>query len=163
MKRHNIDGLPGITMHGKKGPDGPRGGMTFCNSEASVTFDNIVLDAEYTYSLGVAYINKDYKIIPFISNKVAPIKDDYVLNVTTSYTELFSITEVVNVPFEDISEYIAINDYSDDGTGGVSAPGFNEEVIIVGGEEEEEEAQVDNVFIKFGDSSIGYYVLLKDI
>ena len=42
MKRHNIDGLPGITMHGKKGPDGPRGGMTFCNSEASVTFDNIV-------------------------------------------------------------------------------------------------------------------------
>ena len=63
MKRHNIDGLPGITMHGKKGPDGPRGGMTFCNSEASVTFDNIVLDAEYTYSLGVAYINKDYKIL----------------------------------------------------------------------------------------------------
>ena len=163
MKRHNIDGLPGITMHGKKGPDGPRGGMTFCNSEASVTFDNIVLDAEYTYSLGVAYINKDYKIIPFISNKVAPIKDDYVLNVTTSYTELFSITEVVNVPFEDISEYIAINDYSDDGTGGVSAPGFNEEVIIVGGEEEEEEEKVDNVFIKFGDSSIGYYALLKEI
>ena len=87
MKRHNIDGLPGITMHGKKGPDGPRGGMTFCNSEASVTIENITMDVDYTYSLGVVYSGKEHKILPFISNKIAPIKDDYVLNVTSSCTE----------------------------------------------------------------------------
>lgn len=158
MKRHNIDGLPGITMHGKKGPDGPRGGMTFCNSEASITFDNIVLDAEYTYSLGVAYVNKEYKLIPFISNKVAPIKDDYVLNVTTSYTELFNITEVINVPFEDIREYVAKDDADDSS---ISTPG--NEVNIVEGEDKEEEEKEDIVFIKIGDSSIGYYALLKEL
>ena len=66
MKRHNIDGLPGITMHGKKGPDGPRGGMTFCNSEASVTIENITMDVDYTYSLGVVYSGKEHKILPCI-------------------------------------------------------------------------------------------------
>ena len=97
MKRHNIDGLPGITMHGKKGPDGPRGGMTFCNSESSVTFENIVFDNKYSYSLGIIYSNKKYSFIPFISNCVAPIKDDYVLNVTTSYTDLYTISQEVEV------------------------------------------------------------------
>lgn len=153
MKRHNIDGLPGITMHGKKGPDGPRGGMTFCNSEASITLDNIVLDAEYTYSLGVAYIGKEYKILPFISNKIAPIKDDYVLNVTTSCTELYTITEDLVVPYDDVSEYIEKND-------GVLTQELTDEIIIVGGEEEEKE---DDRFITFGDVSIGYYALLKEI
>lgn len=159
MKRHNIDGLPGITMHGKKGPDGPRGGMTFCNSEASVTFENISMDAEYTYSLGVAYIGKEYKILPFISNKIAPIKDDYVLNVTTSCTELYTITEELIVPYDDVSDYISAPEYDENG---VLAPGFKEEIIIVGGEEEEEEKE-DDRFITFGDSSIGYYALLKEI
>lgn len=153
MKRHNIDGLPGITMHGKKGPDGPRGGMTFCNSEASITLDNIVLDAEYTYSLGIAYIGKEYKILPFISNKIAPIKDDYVLNVTTSCTELYTITEDLVVPYDDVSEYIEKND-------GVLTQELTDEIIIVGGEKEEKE---DDRFITFGDVSIGYYALLKEI
>ena len=154
MKRHNIDGLPGITMHGKKGPDGPRGGMTFCNSESSnITLDNIILDAEYTYSLGVTYIGKEYKILPFISNKIAPIKDDYVLNVTTSCTELYAIIEDLVVPYDDVSEYIEKND-------GVSTQELTDEIIIVGGEEEEKE---DDRFITFGDVSIGYYALLKEI
>lgn len=153
MKRHNIDGLPGITMHGKKGPDGPRGGMTFCNSEASITLDNIILDAEYTYSLGVAYIGKEYKILPFISNKIAPIKDDYVLNVTTSCTELYTITEDLVVQYDDVSEYIEKND-------GVLTQELTDEIIIVRGEEEEKE---DDRFITFGDTSIGYYALLKEI
>ena len=153
MKRHNIDGLPGITMHGKKGPDGPRGGMTFCNSEASITLDNIVLDAEYTYSLGVTYVGKEFKLLPFISNKIAPIKDDYVLNVTTSCTELYTITEDLVVPYDDVSEYIEKND-------GVLTQELTDEIIIVGGEEEEKE---DDRFITFGDTSIGYYALLKEI
>ena len=154
MKRHNIDGLPGITMHGKKGPDGPRGGMTFCNNEASITLDNIILDAEYTYSIGVAYIGKEHKILPFISNKIAPIKDDYVLNVTTSYTELYTITEDLVVPYDDVSEYIEKNN-------GVLTKELTDEIIIVEGEEEEEKE--DDRFITFGDTSIGYYALLKEI
>ena len=159
MKRHNIDGLPGITMHGKKGPDGPRGGMTFCNKEASVTFENIEMDDEYTYSLGVVYIGKEYKILPFISNKIAPIKDDYVLNVTASCTELYTITEELIVPYDDVSDYISAPEYNENG---VLDTGFKEEIIIVGGEENEEENE-DNRFIKFGDTSIGYYALLKEI
>lgn len=159
MKRHNIDGLPGITMHGKKGPDGPRGGMTFCNSEASVTFENITMDAEYTYSLGVVYIEKEYKILPFISNKIAPIKDDYVLNVTSSCTELYTITEELIVPYDDVSDYFLVPEYDENG---VLVAGFKEEVIIVGGEENDEEKE-DDKFIVFGDTSIGYYALLKEI
>ena len=107
MKRHNIDGLPGITMHGKKGPDGPRGGMTFCNSEASITVENIIIDDDFTYSLGVVYIENEYKILPFISNKIKPIKDDYILNVTTSCTDLYTITEELVVSYDDISDYIS--------------------------------------------------------
>lgn len=158
MKRHNIDGLPGITMHGKKGPDGPRGGMTFCNSEASVTLESITMDADYTYSLGVAYIGKKYKILPFISNKIAPIKDDYVLNVTTSCTELYTITEELIIPYDDVSDYILDTDYDENG---VLVPGFNEEITIVEGEGEEEKE--DDKFISFDDTSIGYYALLKEI
>lgn len=158
MKRHNIDGLPGITMHGKKGPDGPRGGMTFCNSEASVTIENITMDVNYTYSLGVVYSGKEYKILPFISNKIAPIKDDYVLNVTSSCTELYTINEELIVPYEDVSDYISTSEYDENG---VLAPGFTEEVIVVEGEDDGKNE--DDRFIKFGDTSISYYSLLKEI
>ena len=158
MKRHNIDGLPGITMHGKKGPDGPRGGMTFCNSEASVTIENITMDVDYTYSLGVVYSGKEYKILPFISNKIAPIKDDYVLNVTSSCTELYTINEELIVPYEDVSDYISTSEYDENG---VLAPESTEEVIIVEGEDDGKNE--DDRFIKFGDTSIGYYSLLKEI
>lgn len=158
MKRHNIDGLPGITMHGKKGPDGPRGGMTFCNSEASVTIENITMDVDYTYSLGVVYSGNEYKILPFISNKIAPIKDDYVLNVTSSCTELYTINEELIVPYDDVSEYISSHEYDENG---VLAPGFTEEVNTVEGEEDGKNE--DDRFIKFGDTSIGYYSLLKEI
>ena len=158
MKRHNIDGLPGITMHGKKGPDGPRGGMTFCNSEASVTIENITMDVDYTYSLGVVYSGNEYKILPFISNKIAPIKDDYVLNVTTSCTELYTINEELIVPYDDVSDYISTPEYDDNG---VLAPGFTEEANTVEGEDDGKNE--DERFIKFGDTSIGYYSLLKEI
>lgn len=158
MKRHNIDGLPGITMHGKKGPDGPRGGMTFCNSEASVTIENITMDVDYTYSLGVVYSGKEYKILPFISNKIAPIKDDYVLNVTSSCTELYTINEELIVPYEDVSDYISTSEYDDNG---VLAPGFTEEANTV--EVEDDGKNEDDRFIKFGDTSISYYSLLKEI
>ena len=158
MKRHNIDGLPGITMHGKKGPDGPRGGMTFCNSEASVTIENITMDVDYTYSLGVVYSGNEYKILPFISNKIAPIKDDYVLNVTSSCTELYTINEELIVPYDDVSDYISSSEHDENG---VLAPGFTEEVNTVEGEEDEKNE--DDRFIKFGDTSIGYYSLLKEI
>lgn len=158
MKRHNIDGLPGITMHGKKGPDGPRGGMTFCNSEASVTIENITMDVDYTYSLGVVYSGKEYKILPFISNKIAPIKDDYILNVTSSCTELYTISEELIVPYDDVSEYISSSEHDENG---VLTPGFTEEVNAVEGEEDEKNE--DDRFIKFGDTSIGYYSLLKEI
>ena len=158
MKRHNIDGLPGITMHGKKGPDGPRGGMTFCNSEASVTIENITMDVDYTYSLGVVYSGNEYKILPFISNKIAPIKDDYVLNVTTSCTELYTINEELIVPYDDVSDYISSPEYDDNG---VLAPGFTEETNTVEGEDDGKNE--DERFIKFGDTSIGYYSLLKEI
>ena len=158
MKRHNIDGLPGITMHGKKGPDGPRGGMTFCNSEASVTIENITMDVDYTYSLGVVYSGNEYKILPFISNKIAPIKDDYVLNVTTSCTELYTINEELIVPYDDVSDYISTPEYDDNG---VLAPGFTEETNTVEGEDDGKNE--DERFIKFGDTSIGYYSLLKEI
>ena len=158
MKRHNIDGLPGITMHGKKGPDGPRGGMTFCNSEASVTIENITMDVNYTYSLGVVYSGNEYKILPFISNKIAPIKDDYVLNVTSSCTELYTINEELIVPYDDVSDYISSSEHDENG---VLAPGFTEEVNAVEGEEDEKNE--DDRFIKFGDTSIGYYSLLKEI
>ena len=158
MKRHNIDGLPGITMHGKKGPDGPRGGMTFCNSEASVTIENITMDVDYTYSLGVVYSGKEYKILPFISNKIAPIKDDYVLNVTSSCTELYTINEELIVPYDDVSEYISSSEHDENG---VLTPEFTEEVNAVEGEEDEKNE--DDRFIKFGDTSIGYYSLLKEI
>ena len=158
MKRHNIDGLPGITMHGKKGPDGPRGGMTFCNSEASVTIENITMDVNYTYSLGVVYSGNEYKILPFISNKIAPIKDDYVLNVTSSCTELYTINEELIVPYDDVSDYISSSEHDENG---VLAPGFTEEVNTVEGEEDEKNE--DDRFIKFGDTSIGYYSLLKEI
>ena len=158
MKRHNIDGLPGITMHGKKGPDGPRGGMTFCNSEASVTIENITMDVDYTYSLGVVYSGNEYKILPFISNKIAPIKDDYVLNVTTSCTELYTINEELIVPYDDVSDYISTPEYDDNG---VLAPGFTEETNIAEGEDDGKNE--DERFIKFGDTSIGYYSLLKEI
>ena len=157
MKRHNIDGLPGITMHGKKGPDGPRGGMTFCNSEASVTIENITMDVDYTYSLGVVYSGNEYKILPFISNKIAPIKDDYVLNVTSSCTELYTINEELLVPYDDVSDYILTSEYDN----GVLAPELKEEVITVEGEDDEKPD--DDRFIKFGDTSIGYYSLLKEI
>ena len=158
MKRHNIDGLPGITMHGKKGPDGPRGGMTFCNSEASVTIENITMDVDYTYSLGVVYSGNEYKILPFISNKIAPIKDDYVLNVTTSCTELYTINEELIVPYDDVSDYISTPEYDDNG---VLAPGFTEETNTAEGEDDGKNE--DERFIKFGDTSIGYYSLLKEI
>lgn len=158
MKRHNIDGLPGITMHGKKGPDGPRGGMTFCNSEASVTIENITMDVDYTYSLGVVYSGNEYKILPFISNKIAPIKDDYVLNVTTSCTELYTINEELIVPYDDVSDYISSPEYDDNG---VLAPGFTEETNTAEGEDDGKNE--DERFIKFGDTSIGYYSLLKEI
>ena len=158
MKRHNIDGLPGITMHGKKGPDGPRGGMTFCNSEASVTIENITMDVDYTYSLGVVYSGKEYKILPFISNKIAPIKDDYVLNVTSSCTELYTINEELIVPYDDVSEYVSSSEHDENG---VLTPGYTEEVNAVEGEEDEKNE--DDRFIKFGDTSIGYYSLLKEI
>lgn len=159
MKRHNIDGLPGITMHGKKGPDGPRGGMTFCNSESSVTFENIVFDNKYSYSLGIIYSNKKYSFIPFISNCVAPIKDDYVLNVTTSYTDLYTISQEVEVFYDDIKDYLSGGEINEDGT---IAPGFSEEVIIIGGEEDDTEKEEDR-FIEFGDTSIGYYALIKEL
>lgn len=158
MKRHNIDGLPGITMHGKKGPDGPRGGMTFCNSEASVTIENITMDVDYTYSLGVVYSGNEYKILPFISNKIAPIKDDYVLNVTSSCTELYTINEELIVPYDDVSEYISSHEYDENG---VLAPGFTEETNTAEGEDDGKNE--DERFIKFGDTSIGYYSLLKEI
>ena len=158
MKRHNIDGLPGITMHGKKGPDGPRGGMTFCNSEASVTIENITMDVDYTYSLGVVYSGKEHKILPFISNKIAPIKDDYVLNVTSSCTELYTINEELIVPYEDVSDYISTSEYDENG---VLAPGFTEEANTVEGEDDGKNE--DDRFIKFGDTSISYYSLLKEI
>lgn len=158
MKRHNIDGLPGITMHGKKGPDGPRGGMTFCNSEASVTIENITMDVNYTYSLGVVYSGKEYKILPFISNKIAPIKDDYVLNVTSSCTELYTINEELIVPYEDVSDYISTSEYDENS---VLAPGFTEEANTVEGEDDGKNE--DDRFIKFGDTSISYYSLLKEI
>lgn len=158
MKRHNIDGLPGITMHGKKGPDGPRGGMTFCNSEASVTIENITMDVDYTYSLGVVYSGNEYKILPFISNKIAPIKDDYVLNVTTSCTELYTINEELIVPYDDVSDYISISEYDENG---VLTPGFTEETNTAEGEDDGKNE--DERFIKFGDTSIGYYSLLKEI
>lgn len=158
MKRHNIDGLPGITMHGKKGPDGPRGGMTFCNSEASVTIENITMDVDYTYSLGVVYSGKKYKILPFSSNKIAPIKDDYVLNVTSSCTELYTINEDLIVPYDDVSDYISSHEYDENG---VLAPGFTEETNTAEGEEDGKNE--DDRFIKFGDTSIGYYSLLKEI
>lgn len=158
MKRHNIDGLPGITMHGKKGPDGPRGGMTFCNSEASVTIENITMDVDYTYSLGVVYSGNEYKILPFISNKIAPIKDDYVLNVTSSCTELYTINEELIVPYDDVSDYISTPEYDDNG---VLAPGFTEETNTAEGEDDGKNE--DERFIKFGDTSIGYYSLLKEI
>ena len=158
MKRHNIDGLPGITMHGKKGPDGPRGGMTFCNSEASVTIENITMDVDYTYSLGVIYSGKEYKILPFSSNKIAPIKDDYVLNVTSSCTELYTINEDLIVPYDDVSDYISSSEHDENG---VLAPGFTEEANTAEGEEDGKNE--DDRFIKFGDTSIGYYSLLKEI
>ena len=158
MKRHNIDGLPGITMHGKKGPDGPRGGMTFCNSEASVTIENITMEVDYTYSLGVIYSGKEYKILPFSSNKIAPIKDDYVLNVTSSCTELYTINEDLIVPYDDVSDYISSSEHDENG---VLAPGFTEETNTAEGEEDGKNE--DDRFIKFGDTSIGYYSLLKEI
>ena len=162
MKRHNIDGLPGITMHGKKGPDGPRGGMTFCNSEASITVENIIIDDDFTYSLGVVYIENEYKILPFISNKIKPIKDDYVLNVTTSCTDLYTITEELVVSYDDISDYISTPKSPKYDDNDVLTSGFKEDVIIDGVEEDEEEKE-DNKFITFGDTSIGYYALLKEI
>ena len=62
------------------------------------------------------------------------------------------------MPYEDVSDYISTSEYDENG---VLAPGFTEEANTVEGEDDGKNE--DDRFIKFGDTSISYYSLLKEI
>ena len=130
MKKYNIDGLPGLTMQGKKGPNGKRGCRTFCNVQNSYK-----LDLEYQYSVGVYSETGDIVAIPIPSYGITPIIGDYVINVTNSKSYLYSVINIIPIEKSALKnasseEDIAPSDDSSDdsSTGSLS---FNDEVIAL--------------------------------
>lgn len=99
MKRYSIDGLPGFTMQGKKGKTGERGCMTFCN-----VMNTYTLSKNYNYSIGIALDNNDaITPIVFPSNKIEPIKGDYVIDVLQSISNLYVIDDIIEFTKEELT------------------------------------------------------------
>lgn len=98
MKRYSIDGLPGYTMQGKKGKTGERGCMTFCN-----VMNAYNITKNYNYSIGI-FIDENDVMTPIVfpSNKVMPIKGDYVIDVLQSISNLYVIDNVIDFSKENL-------------------------------------------------------------
>lgn len=126
MKKYNIDGLPGLTMQGKKGPNGKRGCRTFCNVQNSYK-----LDLEYQYSVGVYSETGDIIAIPIPSYGIIPILGDYVINVTNSKSYLYSVINIIPIEKSVLKNALREEDSESSDDSDTDSLSFNDEVIAL--------------------------------
>lgn len=105
MKKKNLDGLPGLTMQGTKGPAGKRGYATFYNYNNQYSLltqdenDNIKYGE---LSLGFASSKNDGVLdleICIPSYSFMPIVNDRVLNTSETGLDLYEVEDVITFSF----------------------------------------------------------------